>query len=1724
MADFLFSGTPEEEKKPDYLFTGTTSVPTPTPDIADQRAQKLDLALGEQSPGAEQLSLDIQVGLEDSHRETLAIHESTMKHAERLSLLQDYIQQKGAPSTADERELFLSLTEADLQEDPKDIVEKVYARTALSGTLHGAANPTFDFGLTQDPEKTHGMMDSSEAALMFKEGAQRILEDQEARVQDQSWLGYGWDFAKSMIPTHTWGTLLETRETPGTEGALPAGIQASARDYLLSLPPEKGLEELRRMADGMDPQTGAWFVGNVLHYASSARVLDNILIAGGDATLIGGAVARLLRGGVKGVNALKDARIAKKALGKDAAEAIDRGTRTLDGKPLDPDVPLKRGGGSMSAGEAEFAARFKAHYQSGMSPADAYAAAKKEAGQPAPKVAEASKTADPTTAEAVQVFRAETESLEREAVDYADDINQDALKATPEERTRRTLRDTLKGLFRRKPSQVEHLASAGHVDEAAEVGAIQQLKNLMTQGFKSAERTGADTYGREMPTMFRPNRWIRGEASSFAQEQMRRILREVLTTTPALLKALNQGLKISRLPEGPDMLAAMVLQAKERVRLQYPRLADTIFDARPEVIWGPTGDVYQVGVYFGNENATLFKTARDAQKHADFQGFRDYKVRQRGSGFYYVVHKAVDETDPNIRKLILETDNRTPRSLATAFWGLLRSPDELISKVSREDRKASVFGTNETLAFLEESGKKIGSLPTKSRRDLFTFIDNDRSHVEVLSDPDLVKGGKTQTQVGRFANTLGEFDSRWRETFGRGPSEREVVAYMEYVRLHELDWAFRNFQIYKQKSRLGVENLVHKLLGKMEVRTVKDIPWQESGNPGVLVLREGEEPLFFRKNDALATNKPIVDNLLNGEGHRAFQIKPFSGDAPGIDPNVAKLLGKDKVHYLVTAKHELKPLSLKQLPRRGGGHIRYTEGHYIAQPSMTRLERGGALEHRYDFDNNVWHVTNEAKGREVAADLDKVRVMLRDGTDESAIREFISASKLPAGVDEVLGLFKPKMGKNGEVYAPPFLGLEDPIALRASGTRLGDSLDLKTKYQNFVDSADDPHNFYETISREYTGARNDIIDSADRIGSEELPMFRTEPSKLVDVQSVLNRSLRDVLQSKYTDDLKLKEVEKFVQEFGHVLTTSADELARNPLKHVFNPQWNKNADRMELAAAKNSLMSLRQFLGVQTEFSKNLQFVKTKVLNSIYSRFGQKGLDIAEPMMLHTTKDPLKYARSFAFHMKLGLFSPVQIFLQAQTFTHMTAIAGPKVALKAGPGALLMRGLKFTDEPEVINHFAKIASRMGWNEADFKEAYNALRESGMDRVGKEVGIRDDVFDPQLIQTKAGKLADWSTTFFNEGERFVRVSAYNAAYLEWRQANPVAKLTMKTRREILERADLYSGNMTRASNASWQRGFASIPTQFFAYQARIAEQLLGKRLTKVEKARVLGMYSMIYGLPVAASATTMVWPWDQTVKTQLMQRGIPYDENIISKGLIDGFGSVMLEAITGTDYNFGERYGPGGVSPLRDFLMGEKDGWDLVLGVSGTTLRDAFSAVAPIAVDVADMMQGGQDYAPLLIEDMIQATREATSVNNALKMVHGLNYGKYISKHEMYITDVTPTESLFIGLSGLTPSKVSKSFMMQDILKAENDGKKSDMASIQEDIRRALRNPEERDKWIKRAKLKMVRSNLNFHDMSQTLSSAFKNWQSFTDTTRWKFGQSNEDRLRQYIQDESKANE
>ncbi len=1265
------------------------------------------------------------------------------------------------------------------------------------------------------------------------------------------------------------------------------------------------------------------------------------------------------------------------------------------------------------------------------------------------------------------------------------------------------------------------LERAGDVEQSAQVGAYSDaLKAFSGQDpLSESSRLKAS-----VPSMFNIDRILEG-TQNLAREATDRLRNSLMGNAADLLNAVSKTSRVSRLEEGSDALRVATQNAWDRLKSAYPHLSDAVLDmsrvpaektapnaheavmelgknqrTASEIAVPSSG---QVETSLGKPDATLFKDRREA----DYWAHEVYKLdpkaysvlsKQQGVGFYIGVRAPINETEDGVRDVLISTRHQTPVGLFNTFLGRLRTPEDTLSIANRENRHVATHGAQELHRLAKGTADAIGQIPNKSIKKLDALLTANRDEIYQEGD---------QIRRGIFYQNVGEFDTAWTARFGKSPTEKERLAYFSAVQLNDWDWVFRNLGLYRDKSRQGIEkySFAHlvadetsgeKALVKtrpIEGRQVKDIPWEDTENAGLWVYDgQTNSGKFFDKNLIDGADKADIINKINTQGYKVVQIaNPIERELRKIADN------EDVVHFIVVPDVDRTPLDWKQLPYRPGGHVEYQFEHWVKQPKIRRTQDGRQV---YEGDQSIFNQATEAEAKKFADSMDTARVLLRDNKlDELAA---YLPGHLPYDFDSFRGLFTQVTLKDG-TKVEPRLSLSDPIRHTISGRNLLDAHpDIERGYDKFENQIRSSYNLYSQIDKKYASQREETLGTVrERMGSDRA-LFELEPSKLIDPLTTMNRAMANIMRGRYLNDYKIQSVETFIQEFGDLLKVEGGlaEIRKNPVYYLHNAPWDtQTPDKARLAAGRNSQRAVLNLLGSSSELGQNLRWMQESLLNSIYNKAGQKTSDYIAEHLLPTTQDPFRYARGVAFHSKLGLFNPVQLFLQAQTLTHVTAVSGLDNGLRGLSAASLMWRLALTEDKKIIEHFGNMASKLGWKKEDFLESYAALKKTGLFNVEGEVALRDDVFDPKIFKGAWGTFLDKGTFFFREGERITRLTAWNAAYREWKVANPGKVLDNAALSSILLRQNTLSVNMTRASSSWWQQGFLSVPTQFFAYQARLMEQFLGKRLTTAEKARAFMTYSAMYGVPTAMGAVTFAYPWYDDVRQAALERG--YDVNSPGlRALIEGIPSTMIQMITGNEQNYAQRLGPVGVQYFKDVFLGKIS---QVFGASPKIAMDMASAIAPVFKAVVSLFIPGMGDWKLTSADAITALEQISTINNVGKAIYALNTHKFISKNEIDLGPATTADALLTAMIGTQPLRVTDAFIMGEMATEQKKMQDAVKKEVIKNYRRALRefqdgNDTAAEKLMSNAHLQLQGGGFHPDQMNQILEQAITGYESLLD--------------------------
>lgn len=1120
----------------------------------------------------------------------------------------------------------------------------------------------------------------------------------------------------------------------------------------------------------------------------------------------------------------------------------------------------------------------------------------------------------------------------------------------------------------------------------------------------------------------------------------------------------------------------------------------------------PDNEFFQVGsgrvqqeIVIGKPEATLFADPDEARAYGEWYGLADdqYKIKPQGNGYYISITKAVDETKGQVKDLlVVDSANANPESTANALFGKWRTAADLLPALQRGNRMLSLMAPNRFKEQVQEIAEKLTDLSRRDRDELGRIAAIGRD-MQNLDNPSL---------RGYFFKSVGELETAFLRNLQKPPSAAQIDAYFTYVDLSRMEYFMRNLAFRRDLERQGVEQVkfyYHNGEQVMETphlwaRKVDDLPWASSEDFHVWDAdTKGPANVFTQRRD--------MDHLKDyvKQGRKVYQIAN-PANLPLSDVTGKKI----PIHFVVTDKFEYKPLDAQLIRDNPGGHSIYPGQAFVKQPTVEPGLKG--ILH-YLGDKSIYNFSTMRQAVKAAGLLDEARLAIKNGTEN--LLPDILARGLPGTVGQIKALFK----DGGH------LSLEHPIVATRTNERAIDGMyqgrtlrDLDTynpKGERFRDELNSSYNLMRNVDNEFLQDKDAILPTIKKGDREGDPIFHYAPAKQLDPWQALQRGIGGAIRQRWLNDYKTGAVDQWIESFKSLF--EAGKLAQvraNPLPYFFNAKLTKSAATYgEVQKAEASRAAIMNFLGVQTELGEKIDWMRWKMVDGLYDalsrvspKYGEKfaNSDFITNFLTPGKIDPARYMRNMAFHVTIGLFNPIRYLLHAAYSTHVLAIAGPTRGYQGMVASGLLQYMTmhgWTEDADLIAHVAKMARGMGgWSEDEFKEMYGALKDSGWGIVGNESAWKQDVFDPKLFKSNAGKFLDAGTWFFRKGEQFSRLSAFGAAYKEWKAANPVAQLTQRELGSILTRADDLSLNMTKASLSGWQRGWLGVMTQFKTYNMRFMEQVLpgvfGKsnRITQAEALRAVGVYSLLYGIPATAGGVLGFLPVYEMLQKAAFDNGInlheswkqPFNDGILSSSV--NFASELM----GGDraYNFPQRYGAYADQDMYDYVLGNKGLLDVLMGPSGEMIGQAAHAIWPGFYGLSKFLQGKPEEYPVRITDVLDAFRRVGAVSQWFKFGMATVYGAYYDQNYKLVSNNLDTfDGLTMLLTGLTPREISDNTLMQGAQRDVEAYQKKWGDDYQRNFRLAMQayksgNEQEGNAYLQRAQTAKVLGNFSPKDL------------------------------------------
>ena len=863
----------------------------------------------------------------------------------------------------------------------------------------------------------------------------------------------------------------------------------------------------------------------------------------------------------------------------------------------------------------------------------------------------------------------------------------------------------------------------------------------------------------------------------------------------------------------------------------------------------------------------------------------------------------------------------------------------------------------------------------------------------------------TEDQLGQL------FDRVW----SRAPSDRELDAYRSAIDLNDIGYAIRNDELWKFNALKGYQTISFDTgMGQVNRRNA---------------LVSAEAPTGMQRwYDVAKTQHMMKDalteelrNLNAGLGRRWVTLAEPLQMADGTTIR----------HFLMDrADMHLEDLRTDQLPYKPGLNRIYKPGQYFAKQAQM------------GFQPDTKAKFLKSPGTFMAGT--KAEVDFWTGRMNAA-REYYLGGKSGADIDR--DIFQ---GHNGFETGDEFIkNMEAGVYDKDHEFGTYYDREMPKEYNDANDMSMLDTDESGTIEWLRTNGRLYYSPRGDR-----LPDWNGADADVLDPWKTLNQSLMNVASISSFSDYKLSSIERWVNSFRPFLNTktlpdgaSDYQIFRDGSIRGDIP----NSVRQGIEAQRDSI---KRVLGWKTEQDYQARSFARNLTDWIEGNEpGTWRHNTAETLVdWWSNKNPVMALKGAAFDLKLGLFNVSQFPLQLSTAWNAIML-DPVNGMKGfGMIPFLRAYMTNAGTDNMLDLLVKrgVHGIGGFDSADeFKAFMKMSKQSGFLNVGGAHEFSVDYGANFGMSDHIQQLREAGRFFFQEPEVWNRIVAQRIAWNDAMKATGGKWLSDQFKDLFAGRAEDYAFGMSKQSGAAWQRGIASIPTQFWAYNARMLEAMLpsalggSKAFTAAQKTRLIIGQSLLYGsagFPMAG------------VISDLIKRNTGASPSLDSfGGLADrGLLDEAIYHLTGADVQVGRRYGTGNFlsDTVKDLMgwssFGEKSVADVAGGASLSTVTDTAMSLINVAHYAA--MESGDDSKPLTQDALRGVAMQVSSYSNALKAMMIARYGEYISNRGTVISSDLPSRDAWaIMLFGAQPGQnddlSSKMEHLQDRKAAVDDAVK-----------------------------------------------------------------------------------
>ncbi len=1010
----------------------------------------------------------------------------------------------------------------------------------------------------------------------------------------------------------------------------------------------------------------------------------------------------------------------------------------------------------------------------------------------------------------------------------------------------------------------------------------------------------------------------------------------------------------------------------QRFERQYDREVKDVAITEQELTAGSS--TYRITFMMGKKSGGGFANQSMAERYLNSVGMPGEAVRDESGQWFAKVVKDMPET---------------------GFY------TELLNVKTPSPARFVLNARNVGDVALQDAGQVAGNMRNKLIKSLIEPYQQKFQSLARYERDDLAQVLQAgETQAHWF--TPDEFDLMYQRSFKRRPTAKEIEAYEAARDINDIEFALRNDDIYRQKVTKGFQTVTFRAQD-IEVR----------GN--AIVDRELKEIPKGRLYD-ITTDTHYAAGLRREMTQKQWDRMRAQGYIVVTTENAVRLADGTRVKtFLMKSKDSIvENLERQQVHYRPGGHRMY-QGKYFVKQTVKGVQPD-TLREFLDNPNTYIAAETRAEADFWARRMEAARVAYLNGDGLDVLDEILGGH---AGLPTAEGFVK---GVENGTYAKDtkfdtYFDREMPDEYLSDGAQV-----------EFLDEDDFGFNgFLRTNGRMYTGRKG-----------EQLPDYMGEKAPLLDPYETINRSLQNISALSSFGDYKIQAVERWMKTFGKLIDRRDMPEGVTDMRLFMEAPLTKggNAARERLrSAALAQRQIIKRTLGWKTENDLRAEAYTRRIGDWVAGDRVDGLLPNARKALVGWTQDtnPISALRSFAFDLKLGMFNIGQLPLQLSTAVAAVALS-PKRGMQGwamiAPMRFALGGRTLTKEA-LENRLDELVSRglheIGGfkNGKEFKAFAKSAINSGFFDLGGTHGLMDH-YGPHAaldgFNSGVSKVREAGRFFFFEAERWNRIVAWRIAWDEAVESGH--KINSAEFNKVLAgRAEEYSFNMSRESQAWWQKGLLSIPTQFWAYNARMLEAMTVGNFTPAQKLRLVLSQSLLYGsagLPVTGAVSQMLK--NETGETP----DIESFWGTMDRGLLDR----AIYEMTGANVAVGGRLGTGdwAVDTVRNIFglsqYGEVSAADLLGGAT-------FSIMGKLGTDVLEPIveyvtaESGDPTNPMNRDALLRVATNVSTIGNITKALMVYNYGIYrTNTGTTSVTDL-PSVTAFAVALGIQPAEMDE---------------------------------------------------------------------------------------------------